>query len=78
MSTEFEKMRKGEMANTSDIEIQKRIIRAKRILLKLNNTYFESEEHRVILEELIPNFPKTSTICPPFYCDYLSWGKDRK
>lgn len=28
------------------------------------------DDYRQVIEELIPHFPKTSTICPPFVCDH--------
>lgn len=70
MKTEYEKMRSAELANTSDAEIQKSIINGKIKVHAFNNTYYDSETYRDLLDELIPNVPVTTSVIPPFYCDH--------
>ncbi len=68
--SEFEKMRNSEYANTSDREIHKSLTEGKRLVHKFNQTYCNGPLYREALEELIPNVPASSAICPPFYCDH--------
>lgn len=70
MSAEFYKMRNQELANTSDEQIQKSIVNAKKLILKLNNTYYGGPGYRETLIKLIPCVPESSCVCPPFYCDH--------
>lgn len=68
--TEIEKMRNGLLADFTDPAIQESLKHAKFLLNKLGSINNFHEDYRTIIEELIPNFPKTSTILPPFYCDH--------
>ena len=70
MSTEFEKMRNQELANTSDDEIQKSIINAKKLVFEFNNTYYGSVGYKEALRALLPNISESACVSPPFYCDH--------
>ena len=67
---EIEKMRKGELADMSAPELQASFEHAKKILAKLRAMSTYDEGYRELLEQLIPDLPSTSIICPPFYCDH--------
>lgn len=70
MKTEFEKMRCGELANTSDSVIAESINRAHEITTKMNRCSGSEPEFRELLKTLIPGIPDSSVIVPPFYCDH--------
>jgi len=70
MMTEKEKMRNGQLANTSDSELMADLVRAKALIAKLNTSYLGSTDLRATLEELLPNIHATALVCPPFFCDY--------
>ena len=70
MLSEFEKMRSQVYADASSPEILKRLTEVKEKLFAFNQTYCNGPKHRETLENLIPNLPESSTINPPFYCDY--------
>lgn len=70
MKTELEKIRDGGQANMHDSLIIEQLKEGKRLSLNLNQTYLRGPGHREALEALVPDIPETSTICPPFYCDY--------
>ena len=67
---EIDKMRKSELADMEKPEIQASFIHAKKLLAKMRTMTIYDEDFRQILEELVPNIPITSIICPPFYCDH--------
>lgn len=70
MKSELEKLRSGQLGDTSSHEMHLHFVRAKKLLLKYNQTYISQEGAHEILEELIPNIPSSTNICPPFYCDF--------
>ncbi len=70
MKTEFEKMRCGELANTSDSAIAESINRAHEITAKMNRCSGNESEYRGLLRELIPDISDSVSIVPPFYCDH--------
>lgn len=70
MKTEIEKMRSGELYSFADAEVERNIIRAQRLCARLRTMSMHDEEYRKLMEELIPGFPKSSAICPPFHCDH--------
>ncbi len=70
MKSEFEKMRNKEMYSFADKEISASIFRAQMICARLRMLSIQSNDYRSLIEELIPNIPKSSTICPPFHCDH--------
>lgn len=68
--TEIEKMRSSELYDYSDPEIMESFARAKRLCAQLNQMSSVEEGYRSLIEMLIPGFPETSEICPPFVCDH--------
>jgi maltose O-acetyltransferase len=71
MRTEFEKMRSGLLADTSDPALRERLNRAKTLIHRLNSqTYLRSPQYRSVISELLPHLPQSSDVCPPFFCDY--------
>lgn len=70
MKTELEKMRNQELYSFADPEVEGRIIRAQKICAKLRTMTISDEGYRAVMEELIPGFPQTTAICPPFHCDH--------
>ena len=70
MKTEFEKMRTCELADMDDAEIQASFRHAKTLLARMRAMSSYDEEYRLLLRDLIPSIPDTSTIFPPFYCDH--------
>lgn len=71
MPTEFEKMRSGQLADTSDADLLKRLGRAKELIHRLNTeTYLHAPGYWNIISELVPHLDRTACITPPFYCDY--------
>ncbi len=67
---ELDKMRSGELADMSAPELQASFIHAKRILAGLRGMSTYDEGYRELLEQLVPDLPSTSIICPPFHCDH--------
>ena len=72
MKTEFEKMRNREMYTFADSEIYASITRAQKICAKLRMMSIDCDGYRELIEELIPNIPQSTVICPPFHCDHGS------
>lgn len=68
--SEIEKMRNEELADCSDPEIQASFKRAKSLLAQMRTMSTYDEGYRMLLEQLIPSIPQTSTILPPFHCDH--------
>ncbi|MCD8211110.1 MAG: sugar O-acetyltransferase, partial [Prevotella sp.] len=67
---EFEKMRSGLTYDYRDKEIYASLTHAKKLCAKLSSMSIVDDNYREVIEDLIPNFPKDSTICPPFFCDH--------
>ncbi len=67
---EFEKMRSAQPYNYRDREIYESLTHAKKVCAKLQSMSIMDEDYRKTIEDLIPNIPKDSTICPPFYSDH--------
>lgn len=63
-------MRSGELACYSDPEIQESLVRASILCSRLQSMNMYDEDYREVMEKLIPGFPFTSVICPPFRCDH--------
>lgn len=73
MSTEKEKMVRGDLYNASDPELTNERRRARLLLKQLNDSRDDQQELRqYILKELIPLQGAGLWIEPPFYCDYGS------
>lgn len=72
MKTEFQKMRCGELADFSDPEIQESMKHAKKLCARLQSMTIYDDDYRNVIEQLIPDLPKSSTVCPPIQCDHGS------
>lgn len=68
--TELEKMRSQELADMSDAAVQESFKHAKGVLVKFCNMTAYDADYREVLEQLIPGFPKSSVLTPPFFCDH--------
>ena len=68
--TEFEKMRSQQLYNFEDKDVLKHVDKANRICARLSNLTVNSPEYRSLIEELVPGIPASSTINPPFHCDF--------
>lgn len=68
--TEFEKMRGKVPYNFEDKDVLKHVVKANKICAKLSNLTVDSPEYRPLIEELVPGLPQSSTINPPFHCDF--------
>ena len=68
--TEMEKMRRGELADMSAPDVQASFVHCKALLAKMRTMSMYDEGFRAVLEDLVPDIPATSVICPPFYCDH--------
>ncbi|MBO5580800.1 MAG: hypothetical protein J5952_10355 [Prevotella sp.] len=62
--TEFEKMRSEEFYDFTSEECLTSYYRAKHICAKLQTMTVEDEDYRQTIEELIPDIPESSTVCP--------------
>lgn len=73
MSTEKQKMLRGELYNAIDTELSDERRQARLLLKQLNDTRDDQQELRLqILKDLIPSQGAGLWIEPPFYCDYGS------
>ena len=63
-------MRNSELYDFSNKEGMKSIEHANRLCTRLQTMTLFNEDYRQVMEELIPGFPASSTICPPFHCDH--------
>lgn len=70
MKSEFEKLRGAEWTDMTDEAILLSLTKGKERTFKLNQTYLNGPGYREALESLIPDIPKSSVVCPPFYCDH--------
>lgn len=70
MKSEIEKMRSQELYSFADKEVEASIVRAKKLCARLQVMTPYDDEYRELMQELIPNFPRSCTICPPFVCDH--------
>ena len=70
MKSEIEKMRNEELADMSLPELQESFIHCKKLIARMRVMSTYDEGYRELLEDLIPGIPKTSIVCPPFYCDH--------
>ena len=69
--TEVEKMLAGEVYDYSDPEALELNLRAHERMERLNGTpYRDAEAYRAALRELIPDFPDSSFLIAPFFCDF--------
>ena len=70
MKTELEKMRSEELYSFADAEVTASIVHAQKLCARLRTLTISDPEYRPLMNELIPNFPATAAICPPFHCDH--------
>ena len=70
MKTELEKMRSGELYSFADAEVTASIVHAQKLCARLRMMSIHDEDYREVMEELIPDIPKNTFICPPFHCDH--------
>lgn len=70
VKTEFEKMRSQEMYHFDGGEILESLIHSKKACARLSMLTIYDDAYREVIEDLIPGFPKSSVICPPFRCDH--------
>lgn len=68
--SEFEKMRHQEFYDFTNDVCLKSYYHAKRICALLQTMTTDDGNYRSVIEELIPDIPKSSTIAPPFHCDH--------
>lgn len=68
--TEIEKMRSQQLYDFTDPEIQKSLLHAKQLCVRLHNVTIDDECYRGLIEDLIPGIPEDSIVCPPFHCDH--------
>jgi maltose O-acetyltransferase len=73
MSSEKEKMLRGELYYPLDPQLTIERRRARLLIQALNTTGEDQREERFrLIEQLIPNLGQNVWIEPPFYCDYGS------
>ena len=70
MKKEIEKMKSGDLYCFTDQEVIQSLKHARQLCAKMQVMTVEDKDYRETIEKLIPNFPKTATICPPFHCDH--------
>lgn len=69
--SEEEKMLSGELYNSSDEQLVKKLISAKQLCNKYNNLFFEDiERSREIVKKLFSKTGNDFLIMPNLYCDY--------
>lgn len=71
MSEAKERMRRGELYQGADPELNRELDGRQVLVQRLNSiTYEHAEERRAALEELLAGFGPGAFIRPPFYCDF--------
>ena len=71
MTTEKEKMLKGEMYVGFDAELLKERMHAKKLMHQINvEEFVRTPRCLSLIRELVPHAPANLHIEPPFYCDY--------
>ena len=70
MKTELEKMRSEELYSFADPQVIASIARSQKLCARFRTMSIHDEDYRAMLEELIPDIPQSSMICPPFHCDH--------
>lgn len=69
--SEEEKMLSGELYNSNDKQLIKKLINAKKLCNKYNNLDIEDEQKaKEIIQKLFSKTGNQFTIMPNFYCDY--------
>lgn len=72
MMSEIEKMRSEQLYDIMAPEVIASLRHARALCAKLQTMTIDDKDYREVMEKLIPDFPKTSEICPPFHCDHGS------
>lgn len=67
---EKERLRREELINIEKPEIQKSFFHASHLVARLRTMTLDDPDYRSVIEELIPGFPKSSTLIPPVNCDH--------
>ncbi len=70
MKTEIEKMRSGELVDTSTPELVAGMKYAHTLTTEMNKMNGSEDTYSNLLRKLIPDIPDSAVIIPPFYCDY--------
>ncbi|MBO5251339.1 MAG: sugar O-acetyltransferase [Bacteroidaceae bacterium] len=70
MKTELEKMRSQELYSFADPDVAASIEHAQKLCARLRTMTIYDADYREVMNELIPNMPESSMICPPFHCDH--------
>ena len=68
--TEFEKMRSQQLYSFADAEVSASVAKANELCARLSQMTLMSPSYRSAIEALVPGFPKSSAINPPFHCDH--------
>ena len=70
MKTEYEKMRSKELYCFADPEIDESIRKSQMLCARLRTMSVHDSEYRPLMQQLIPGFPKSACIFPPFHCEH--------
>ncbi len=70
--TELEKMRSGLQYDYATPEVEASWKHARSLCARLQTMTVHDDDYREVIEDLIPGFPKTSELMPPFHCDHGS------
>lgn len=63
-------MRREEFYDFSVPEVEALMRHARRLCARLQTMSAYDDDYREVIEALIPGIPKSTTIAPPFHCDY--------
>lgn len=69
---ELDKMRSEQLYDFTASEITNSWKHARALCAQLQTMTVHDEDYRKVIEDLIPGFPATSEINPPFHCDHGS------
>lgn len=67
---ELEKMRSEQLYDYAAPEVDASLKHARKLCTQLQTMTVHDENYRQVMEDLIPGFPITSEIMPPFHCDH--------
>ena len=69
---ELDKMRSGQCYDYAAPEVDASLKHARGLCARLQTMTVQGADYRDVMEDLIPGFPKSSEIMPPFHCDHGS------
>ncbi len=69
---ELDKMRSGQRYDYAAPEVDASLQHARGLCARLQTMTVQGADYRDVMEDLIPGFPKSSEIMPPFHCDHGS------